>query len=95
MRNSEIEDWNELVQEAMDEMPLDKEDYKVLAILGLIPIGMVMTILGIFTPHDSMFYWEYMLPIGLPLWFLSTITVSSNLTFPPTRDIVKTIDVNK
>jgi hypothetical protein len=84
MRHSEIEDD-----------PLTKEDRVIFGTLILILVGMVMTILGIFTPHESSFYWEFMLPIGLPLWIVTTVSITKNLTYDFMHDIVKALDVNK
>jgi hypothetical protein len=79
MRDIEINEeliYNELI----------KEDIRLFRTALIIFIGMIMTILGIFTN-----YWEFMLPIGLPLWIISTVWITKDLTYIHAPDIVSTI----
>jgi len=79
-----------LCHSEIEDDPLTKEDRVIFGTLILILVGMVMTVLGVFTN-----YWEFMLPIGLPLWIVTTVSITKNLTYDFMHDIVKALDVNK
>jgi ABC-type polysaccharide/polyol phosphate export permease len=62
----------------------------------LMPIGIlasiILTVFGIFVPHDSISYWDYSLALGLPLWIITTLCYVNCLTATKFRDIVKSVD---
>jgi len=63
------------------------EDLLLLFTIMGVWVGAAMTALGIFTPSDSSFYWEFWLPLGLPLWIFSTVYITKGLTFEFRHDI--------
>lgn len=63
------------------------EDGLILSSFLGIFVGMMMTLFGIFVPHESFLYWDYWLAIGLPLWIASTVYISRGLHILSDQDI--------
>ena len=63
------------------------EDLQIFLCFAGIILGMIMTVLGAFIPHESSYFWEYYMALGLPLWIFSTVSITKSLTFESRRDI--------